>query len=371
MAFLMVYLVFVSYLFWSFLSPAYGGSHGFFYASAGILSLLFGAQLWLILVFFRSKIEDELRFEKPLLNAAFISMGITSFLFTFTLLRDLAALPFRYSSHSNAFYTPASTGWIALISACFFGAGVYRARTITRSPLVPIDLDGKAPGLAGIKIAHLSDLHLGGGPSLSQIKKAIDLTLQSKPDLIVLTGDIIDGDIRGLKQELQELSRLKARLGAYFVIGNHECYWNAEECSKTIATLGIQPLLNEGRMIGSAKPGIWIAGVADPAHRMFGGAPPLIPEPPTDAAFKILLSHQPVNSEKASAMGYDLLLSGHTHGGQFFPWNLLVKRIYRHSGGLSRSGAMKIYVSRGSGFWGPPVRLGTDSEVATLVLTGT
>jgi predicted MPP superfamily phosphohydrolase len=213
-------------------------------------------------------------------------------------------------------------------------------------------------------------MHLGTGPGLDQIRSQVDRVLSLKPDLIVLTGDIIDGEVKFLESELKELSRLKAPHGTYFVLGNHECYWGYKKSIEAIRSTGIISLVNEGIDIKMDGRTLYLGGVGDPALQWFDGPVPAVPTPSKNADFKILLAHQPGVAEKAETLGYDLQLSGHTHGGQFFPWNLMVRWIHRHHGGLSRQGRLAVYVNHGTGYWGPPIRLGTASEVTEILLGG-
>jgi predicted MPP superfamily phosphohydrolase len=334
------------------------------YGGYALLSILIGSILWLFFVYFRSGPDEPLRFEQPLRTLAFQSMGILSFLFTFTLLRDLLTVPAEATLGDSSPGRAYSGGLILILSSLSLAYGNLKARTRLLTPVVSIP--APHPSLVGLRIVQLSDMHLGGGPSLEQIRRIVDRALSLEPDLLVLTGDIIDGDPKTLGAELRELSRLRARLGVYFVSGNHECYWNHDPCVEAVRSAGITPLLNEGRLIPVGEKPLFLAGVLDPAMKHFKGTGPVLPPVPAEASIRILLAHQPGISTEAEKAGYELQLSGHTHGGQFFPWTLFVGRIHRHSGGLSREGKLRVYVNRGSGFWGPPIRLGTDGEITQI-----
>lgn len=339
-----------------------------YWAMALALGALLLSQVWLFLVFFRSDSEEPLRFEKPLKRFAFHSMGLLSLLFTFSAMRDLIALPLRTVGQEDALYGPAISSGILLLSALTFLRGFWIARNHLQTPEIAVaagDLGDHA-----VRVAQISDLHLGTGPDLQRVREIVQMTLANSPDLIVLTGDIIDGAIPDIEEELSVLATLKAPLGVYFVLGNHECYWNATISIQAIEACGIQPLVNEGRSIQSGGRKIFIAGVSDPAYRHFGGPGPVIPIPPPDASLRILLAHQPQIAKKVAELSYDLQLSGHTHGGQFFPWNLAVNWMYPHPRGLHRLKNLWIYVHSGTGFWGPPLRLGTRAEIATLRVGG-
>jgi predicted MPP superfamily phosphohydrolase len=216
----------------------------------------------------------------------------------------------------------------------------------------------------------LSDMHLGTGPNASHVAVMVDRALSLNADLIVLTGDIIDGLTQDLQSELDELARLKAPYGVYFVLGNHECYWRWRESVEAMKKIGIIPLLNEGREIKIRNESIFIAGMNDPAITQDGGEGPKIPIPPAHSKLNIALMHQPQFAESVANVlpAYHLQLSGHTHGGQFFPWTLIVDRMYPIARGLGKIKKLWVYVNQGTGYWGPPIRLGTHAEVTCLII---
>jgi len=332
------------------------------------VSFLFLSQAWLFYIFFQSGADEKIRFEKPLQKLAFHSMGVISFLFTFTLLRDLLALPFLIFNQQHWLYGATPTEVILALSLLCLIWGLFNARFRVVCPRIEIPILKLPEALAGLRIVQLSDVHLGTGPNTEQIGALVDRALGLKPDIIVLTGDIIDGATAELKPELAELSRLKAPHGVYFVLGNHECYWNHENSITAMQAIGVKTLMNEGIEIQIRGESVYIAGVNDPALTQFKGQGPEIPTPPANSSFKLLLAHQPQIAKKVAEHPYHLQLSGHTHGGQFFPWNLFVKRMYLHPGGIGRIKDLWVYVSHGSGYWGPPIRLGTDGEVTEILI---
>ncbi len=324
----------------------------------------FSAQLWLFFVFFQAAADTPLLGEPFLKSSAFHSMGGMSLLITFTLIRDLARLPGAWAGSESAFPEWTSSVGVLMVSALLYVHGFRKARYRTLTRTVPI----RAP--LPLRIVQLSDMHLGTGPGVEAIRSQVERVLELNPDLVVLTGDIIDGEMNLIQGELQELARLRAPHGVYFVLGNHECYWDHERSLSALRKIGILPLLNEGSTLRIGDKNLFLAGVTDPALQGWGGPGPRLPAIPEDSHFKVLLAHQPGISRLASEAGYDLQLSGHTHGGQFFPWNFLVRWIHPHHGGLSREGDLQIYVSHGTGYWGPPLRIGTHSEITELVLGG-
>jgi uncharacterized protein len=185
-----------------------------------------------------------------------------------------------------------------------------------------------------------------------------------RPDLVAGTGDLVDGSVRELGRAVAHLGRLQARHGVYFVTGNHEYYSGAEEWVAHLETLGIKPLRNEHVRIGD-EGGFDLAGIDDHSARpdlkkALGGR---------DASRAcVLLAHQPRGIELADELGVDLQLSGHTHGGQMFPWNLLVRLQQPFVAGLHKLRRAQIYVSCGTGYWGPPMRVGAPAEITEIEL---
>ena len=194
-----------------------------------------------------------------------------------------------------------------------------------------------------------------------------------KPDLIAVTGDIVDGPVRELEAHTAPLAGLRSRHGAFFVTGNHEYYSGANAWMAEFARLGLRVLLNEHKVIEHQGASLVIAGVTDfgshrfnPSHRSdpriaLAGAP-------MGASVRILLAHQPRSAPAAASAGFDLQLSGHTHGGQFWPWNLFVRFQQPFTAGLHRLNRLWIYVSRGTGYWAIPNRFGAPSEITLLRL---
>jgi predicted MPP superfamily phosphohydrolase len=192
---------------------------------------------------------------------------------------------------------------------------------------------------------------------------------------VAITGDLVDGPVERLRGATRHLARLRARYGVYFVTGNHEYYAGAREWLEELQRYGIRPLRNERVSIGDTGPGgasIDLAGVDD-----FSAQPDLgraLEGRDPDRSL-VLLAHQPRQPVvgEAVAAGVELQLSGHTHGGQIFPWSLLVRAAFPYLHGLyaHRAGTAQgqVYVSCGAGYWGPPLRLGAPAEIARVVLT--
>jgi predicted MPP superfamily phosphohydrolase len=183
---------------------------------------------------------------------------------------------------------------------------------------------------------------------------------------------LVDGYVEDLRDAVQPLARLRATDGVFFVTGNHEYYWRASEWVKEIARLGITFLKNEHRLIRRGAATLVMAGVTDPVGRDTHKSDPAaaLASAPADAV-KVLLAHRPQVASAAAHHGAHLQLSGHTHGGQFFPFNLIIRWFQPVVAGLHRVGDMLLYVSRGTGYWGPPSRLGVGGEITVIELART
>jgi predicted MPP superfamily phosphohydrolase len=193
-----------------------------------------------------------------------------------------------------------------------------------------------------------------------------------EPDVVAITGDLVDGSVPRLAPHVAPLGRLRARHGVFFVTGNHEYYSGAEEWCAHLAELGVRVLRNERVRIGTDGEGYDLAGVDDFAGRHFGrghGADFGRALAGRDESREVvLLAHQPRAVVEAERAGVGLTISGHTHGGQIWPFNFLVRLQQPVTSGLARFGRSLIYVSNGTGYWGPPMRLGSPAEITQLVL---
>lgn len=226
--------------------------------------------------------------------------------------------------------------------------------------------------LVNFKIAQISDLHIGVSIRSSYVNKVIEKTNQLQPDLIVITGDLIDGEPQALQNVIDKLSQLKSKYGVYYVVGNHEYYWGIEAVLHSLKNTGLHILMNENKVISIHQTKLFIAGVTDPAAR---GMYPLH-APDLDKAsqginsadFKILLAHQPGIYTQAEKLKYDLQFSGHTHAGQFFPFSLFIGWAHKYHRGLYLHDEMHVYVNPGTGYWGPAHRLGVPAEISLIEL---
>ncbi len=247
--------------------------------------------------------------------------------------------------------------------------GILQARH-PRTVHVKVPIENLPAELDGYRIVQWSDVHIG--PTIQQrfVECLVERTNALQADAMVITGDLVDGRVEDLRDAVAPLAALRARDGVFFVTGNHEYYWRAGDWAKQLTALGMTFLKNEHRVIAHGDARLVIAGVTDPAGRdshrpdaaaALRGAPA--------GAVTVLLAHRPQAAEGASKLGVDLQLSGHTHGGQFFPFNLLIRWFQPVVAGLHRIGRTWLYVSRGTGYWGPPSRLAVGSEITIVELS--
>jgi len=216
-----------------------------------------------------------------------------------------------------------------------------------------------------IRIAQVSDLHIGRAIKRPYVERVVELVNQSQSDFACFTGDIGDGSAQALAADAAPLANIKTKHGVFYIPGNHEYYWSVQTWFKVFKSVGFTALLNSGHLFKVGAKKIFIAGITDPAAGRFAEAMPQIPDrEKSDLA--ILLAHQPIFAKSALAKKYDLMLSGHTHGGQYIPWAWVVHLIYKFASGLYRYRDMLVYVNDGTGYWGAPVRLGTRLEITIL-----
>jgi uncharacterized protein len=259
----------------------------------------------------------------------------------------------------------------ALLGAALVLSALYLGRrVIVRRVAVPL---ARLPlGMHGTTIVQLSDVHIGPTIGKRFLNSVVDRVNALEPDVIAITGDLVDGSVPRLAPHVAPLARLRARHGVFFVTGNHEFYSGAEEWCAHLTALGVRVLRNERVSIGSGVDSYDLAGVDDFAGLHFGkGRGPSLGQALAGRDERrevVLLAHQPRAVVEAEAAGVGLQISGHTHGGQIWPFNYLVRLQQPVTSGLQRFGRSLIYVSNGTGYWGPPMRLGSPAEITQLVL---
>ena len=222
-------------------------------------------------------------------------------------------------------------------------------------------------------MVQLSDIHIGGLIDKDFIKSLVDKVNILNPDVIVITGDLVDTKLDFAKAALDELRNLKSKFGTYFIVGNHEYFHGVQPIIDYVNSLGIKTLENENVYIGAKDTGFYLCGVYDRFGNRYGSYKPDIKKAleNTNNHPTVLLAHQPkFIDELESTKGIDLILCGHTHGGQIFPFNFLVKLQQPYVRDLNTHNEFtQVYVNKGTGFWGPPMRLGASSEITFLKLS--
>jgi len=325
-----------------------------------------------------------------LMWVGFIGMGLFSIAFVAFILRDLGwitgTLSFKIlktmtnstpvgiemDAGRRQFLLMSMNLGIIGVTSVLGGIGLFQA--IRRPTLMKqeIVISRLPQSFEGLTIAQISDLHVGPTIKADYVKTVVEQVNALNPDLIFFTGDMVDGSVEHLREDVEPLRGLKARYGTFFVTGNHEYYSGVHAWVRKVEELGMIHLENEHRLLKKDGDVLAIAGVTDlmahhthPEHRTdprraLMGIPERVP--------RLLLAHQPGTADLLGDQRVDLMLCGHTHGGQYVPFNMAVARVHKYSAGYYTQGETQIYVNRGTGYWGPPLRLGVPSEITLFTL---
>ena len=336
----------------------------------------------LFLVRFAEKYSDLLSW------VGYVSLGLISFVFVFLLFRDalwflgfggqklfsfLSSSPQTFDAAKREFLLQTTNLGVIGVAGTLTAYGVYEARK--KPGIVNVDIPiAKLPQeFDGFRIVQISDVHAGLTIKRDFIETIAEEIKNLSPDLIAFTGDMADGSVPHLKNDLEPLANVYAPHGKFFITGNHEYYSGVEQWVTHARDMGYDVLMNEHRLVTKNGASFVLAGVTDysgggfsPAHKSdpakaLNGAPKELA--------KILLAHQPRTLFHVNDLDLDLVLMGHTHGGQFFPWNLVATIGQPFIKGLNKyNDRTWAYVSKGTGYWGPPVRVGARSEITVLTL---
>lgn len=309
-------------------------------------------------------------------------MGLFSSLFVLTLGRDLLlGLAHVIQWMTSGWPGPAllapfaslSAQAVPLLALLASLLGFLNARRTAGVVRVDVPIAGLPQALHGFTIAQISDIHVGPTIRRDYLQAIVDRVNALQADAVAITGDLVDGSVAELAEHVAPLAALRSRHGSFFVTGNHEYYSGAHAWIDELRRLDVAVLLNEHVVLEQNGEALVLAGVADhgahhfdPSHR--SDPAKALANAPAHAGVKVLLAHQPRSAALAVEAGFDLQLSGHTHGGQFWPWNLFVPMQQPYTAGLHRLRELSIYVSRGTGYWGPPKRFGAPSEITHLRL---
>ena len=309
--------------------------------------------------------------------AGFFLFGLVFLIFVLLMARDfvwfstyLIAKAFKkanpkYHPKNPESYPLLNKTNVAVVVCAFLTAffGLYEGVRVPPVKTVEFHTD-KFDGEA--KFVLLTDLHLNRFYSFEKLEKIVRKTNALNPDAVFLAGDVFDDSIEKMRPFFKILQKLKSENGVYMVWGNHGHYKGITAYRKEIESFGIDVLQNEGLRVDGKKP-IYVAGTDFP-----GGENGLKKSVQSSVAeeYRILLAHHPLVFDKAAAFNVDLQLSGHTHGGQIFPFHFLAMRANKYLAGVYRNENSTLYVSRGSGLWGPPLRLFAPSEITQIVVRG-
>jgi predicted MPP superfamily phosphohydrolase len=306
--------------------------------------------------------------------AGSLAMGFFSSLLMLTILRDIVLGLASWTASDAAYVSIAVRSAIAVpvLAVLVTLVGLFNARRRARIKDVDVPIAGLPAGLHGFTIAQITDIHVGPTIKRGYLDAIVDAVNGIGADMIAVTGDLVDGTVHDLSPHTQPLSRLKARHGAFFVTGNHEYYSGEVAWSAEVRRLGLTVLTNQHVVLDHDGASLIVAGVPDHSAHHFDPAqrsdPAAALHGAPDGPPRLLLAHQPRSAQAASDVGFDLQISGHTHGGQFWPWNHFVRLQQPFVGGLDRLGDLWVYTSRGTGYWGPPIRLGIPSEITRIRL---
>ncbi|NUK70584.1 metallophosphoesterase [Streptomyces lunaelactis] len=274
--------------------------------------------------------------------------------------------PPRSGPSRRLFVSRVVGGGAAAVALGTVGYGTYGVLRGPRVKRVTVPLARLPRAAHGFRIAVVSDIHLGPILGRAHTQRIVDSINATSPDLVAVVGDLVDGSVADLGSAAEPLAQLKARHGSFFVTGNHEYFSGAQEWVDHVRELGLRPLRNERVEIA----GFDLAGVNDVAGEGEGDGPDFAKAlgDRDRARASVLLAHQPVVIHDAVEQGVDLQLSGHTHGGQLWPGNYLAELANPTVAGLERYGDTQLYVTRGAGAWGPPVRVGAPSDITVVQL---
>ena len=309
--------------------------------------------------------------------AGYLAMGLFSTLFVSELAREAVLLvawaveALRPQMLDLDAWRTISARAVLLLAAGASLVGLLNARRTARVVRVDVPVRNLPPALHGFSVVQLSDVHIGPTIRRGFVEAIVRRVNALDPDAVAITGDLVDGSVERLIEHIAPLSQLRSRHGTFAVTGNHEYYHGAADWVRAWRGLGFEVLEDRSVVLEHAGERVLLGGVSDfSVHRGAQHARAAVQAAHVQdpVSVKVLLAHQPRSATAAAAAGFDLQLSGHTHGGQFWPWQYIVPLQQPFVAGLHRLDRLWIYVSRGTGYWGPPLRLGAPSEITSIRL---
>ena len=359
-----------------------------------LLDPTFGIALWIALTLCALLMPMGMlarRVAKPPLSTALtwaglLCMGLFSSLLVLTLVREVLLFVAQLVNWlwpqtvaMQALHMNTAIG-LPVVALLVTALGFWNARRTATVVQIDVPIANLPEALQGFTVAQISDIHVGPTIKAHYLQRIVDRVNGLNANMVAITGDLVDGSVAELGHHVAPLAQLRSTHGSFFVTGNHEYYSGAHSWIDALRALGLKVLINEHVLIQHSidaqdpEPAlVVVAGVADYSAHHFDEAHrsdphKAIANAPEHAVFKMLLAHQPRSAAAAADAGFDLQLSGHTHGGQFWPWNLFVPLQQPFTAGLHKLKELWVYTSRGTGYWGPPKRFGAPSEITHLRL---
>ncbi|KAA8880048.1 metallophosphoesterase [Nocardia colli] len=299
-------------------------------------------------------------------------LGIAWVVFSWSVIGNIAGLALAVGGvHDPDRSRIVATG-VLVVSVALVVWGIIEARRIPRVRTVDVSIPGLGQGLDGLRMVIVTDTHFAALDRLRWSEKVVAVVNEQRPDIACHAGDLADGSVAKRHPQVDPLGKVEAALGRFYITGNHEYFGDAQGWIDHMASIGWQPLHNQHQTVTRGGDRLVIAGIDDPTGVGLPGHGPDLPTALAGADPQlpvVLLAHQPKQITAAAAAGVALQISGHTHGGQIWPFHYLVRLDQPVVAGLSRHGEhTQLYTSRGTGFWGPQLRVFAPSEVTVLVL---
>ncbi|MEV6324649.1 metallophosphoesterase [Nocardia sp. NPDC051787] len=298
-------------------------------------------------------------------------LGVMWVVFSWSVLGNLARLGLAVAGVGDPARSRIVAAGVLAAAAVLAVWGVVEARRVPRVRAMEVSIPGLGPALDGLRLVVVTDTHFAALDRLRWSERVVDVVNAQRPDIACHAGDLADGSVAKRHAQVDPLGKVEAELGRFYITGNHEYFGDAQGWIDHMGSLGWQPLHNQHVTVRRGDDQLVIAGIDDPTGVGLAGHGPDLPAALAGAdpgAPVVLLAHQPKQITDAAAAGVALQISGHTHGGQIWPFHYLVRLDQPVVAGLSRHGGTQLYTSRGTGFWGPQLRVFAPSEITVLVL---
>lgn len=299
-------------------------------------------------------------------------LGIAWVVFSWSVIGNIAGLALAVGGVHDPDRSRIVAAGVLVVSVALVVWGIIEARRVPRVRTVDVSIPGLGQGLDGLRMVIVTDTHFAALDRLRWSEKVVAVVNEQRPDIACHAGDLADGSVAERHPQVDPLGKVEAALGRFYITGNHEYFGDAQGWIDHMTSIGWQPLHNQHQTVARGGDRLVIAGIDDPTGVGLPGHGPDLPTALAGADPQlpvVLLAHQPKQITAAAAAGVALQISGHTHGGQIWPFHYLVRLDQPVVAGLSRHGEhTQLYTSRGTGFWGPQLRVFAPSEVTVLIL---